>query len=360
MYCPFCKEKKLNRHLIFCDKNETNLSKIDLRKLYLEYNYPEIATYENLIKHYVDYRKSLPDIHKEFGIDYNSTKFLLDYYKIIKRNSSEASIVSMNKREKTNLEKYGAKNVLSKGTEKYEKRNNTIKEKYGVDNAFQIKEVIEKINDDDYYMEKYGLTKNKLRSLNSKIMWNKMSPDEKLQFLYISNKNRNQTWNKKYGGHPLNNNEIKKKIIEKNNDKYGCDYFFQSKEFLENQEIKIKSKETSILNGYILPDDLLEPFDRYKRTCRKLTYRIKKEIFENWNGYDYYDGEYIKDYLSLHNLDKKYPTIDHKISIFYGFMNNISEEEICSIDNLCITKRSINSAKRTKTHEDISKNRDTK
>lgn len=41
-----------------------------------------------------------------------------------------------------------------------------------------------------------------------------------------------------------------------------------------------------------------------------------------------------------------YPTIDHKISVYYGFINNISPEEIGDISNLCITKRWINSTKR--------------
>ncbi len=40
-----------------------------------------------------------------------------------------------------------------------------------------------------------------------------------------------------------------------------------------------------------------------------------------------------------------YPSIDHKISLFYGFENNMNPEEIGSIDNLCITKRYINSIK---------------
>ena len=43
--------------------------------------------------------------------------------------------------------------------------------------------------------------------------------------------------------------------------------------------------------------------------------------------------------------DKSYPTIDHKISVFNGFINNISPEEISQLENLCITKRTNNSKK---------------
>lgn len=60
---------------------------------------------------------------------------------------------------------------------------------------------------------------------------------------------------------------------------------------------------------------------------------------------DFYDGGYIKENLNLDATDRLYPTIDHKISVYHGFMNNIPPEEICDINNLCITKRSINCSK---------------
>jgi len=71
-------------------------------------------------------------------------------------------------------------------------------------------------------------------------------------------------------------------------------------------------------------------------------------LFENWDGYDYYDGEYIKNNFNLHGLDNNYPTIDHKISVSYGFKNNIEPEKIADISNLCITKKINNSKKSSK------------
>ena len=50
--------------------------------------------------------------------------------------------------------------------------------------------------------------------------------------------------------------------------------------------------------------------------------------------------------FKLDHNDPNYPTIDHKISVYYGFKNSIDPNIIGSIDNLCITKRSINSSKR--------------
>ena len=61
----------------------------------------------------------------------------------------------------------------------------------------------------------------------------------------------------------------------------------------------------------------------YRNEVKNLTKKAKKELLENWNGYDFYDNEYIKDNFNLDPTHKNYPTIDHKISVHYGFNNNI-------------------------------------
>lgn len=68
---------------------------------------------------------------------------------------------------------------------------------------------------------------------------------------------------------------------------------------------------------------------------------------KNRNGTNFYDGELINKYLGLSHIHRFYPSIDHKISVFFGFKNGISSEEISSLDNLCITKRYLNSIKKT-------------
>jgi len=85
----------------------------------------------------------------------------------------------------------------------------------------------------------------------------------------------------------------------------------------------------------------------------RITKNNKNKLFEIWDGIDYYDGEYIKDNINLHYNNKLYPTIDHKVSTINGFLNNISPEIIGSIENLCITKRSINSSKNYKTENEF-------
>lgn len=148
--------------------------------------------------------------------------------------------------------------------------------------------------------------------------------------------------------YPLSTNSVRERIRKTSLEKYGTEYYFQSKEFLENDEFKLKAKNTRIKNGHIVDDINLEPFLLYKRDCRRVTYRFKKILFENWDGYDYYDNEYIKDNLNLNNTNPSYPTIDHKTSILHGFINGIDVEVIGNINNLCITKRSINCSKSSK------------
>jgi hypothetical protein len=122
-------------------------------------------------------------------------------------------------------------------------------------------------------------------------------------------------------------------------EKYGVDNVSKDKYIYEKV---INTKE---LNGVIIPKELLSDWEIYKRKVRNITNSNKKYLYENWNGNDYYDNELIKGYLSHTSTHRFYPTIDHKISVYFGFMNDISPEEIGALDNLCITKRFINSMK---------------
>ena len=86
----------------------------------------------------------------------------------------------------------------------------------------------------------------------------------------------------------------------------------------------------------------LDKYKKYRSIVNNLTRRVKKTLFEKWNGYDYYDNEYIKNNNNLNYNNKNYPTVDHKISIFDGFKQSILPEVIADINNLCITKRKLN------------------
>lgn len=146
-------------------------------------------------------------------------------------------------------------------------------------------------------------------------------------------------------------------------EKYGVKNPFESEEIKNNikeyymtnfnvshpnriDEVKQKSKDTRIKNNFQIPDNLLSELQIYYKNVKKETYKFKKELYKNWNGFDYYDNEYILEYKKLNPNNRNYPSIDHKISVYEGFMNNIDYKIIGNINNLCITKRTINSSKR--------------
>ena len=109
--------------------------------------------------------------------------------------------------------------------------------------------------------------------------------------------------------------------------------------------VTLEGKRKLLTNGrWIKIEDRTDFYKYYLLVC-KHTLQNKKELLYNWNGNDYYTNEYILENFNLNSNDKKYPTIDHKKSIKYGFDNNISYTEISHIDNLCITTRSNNSSK---------------
>lgn len=112
-----------------------------------------------------------------------------------------------------------------------------------------------------------------------------------------------------------------------------------------NSKKMIDTKEKS---GIYIPLSSVEDFKMYRKLVNRLTQRVKKSLYNSWDGYDYYDNEYIKENFNLLSKDMRYPTIDHKISLHQGFNENIPTYLIASIDNLCITKRGINLLKSNK------------
>jgi hypothetical protein len=150
-------------------------------------------------------------------------------------------------------------------------------------------------------------------------------------------------------------------------DKYGVDNTYKLKENIEKVKqtcidkygvdnvLKLESFKkrvvlTRIKNGNCSGN--ISEYSKFRNKCRSLTLSKKEELLSNWDGYDYYDGEYIKDNLNLHHLHKNYPTIEHKISILEGYLNNIDINIICDIENLCFSKRTINSSLNSLTYEE--------
>ena len=158
---------------------------------------------------------------------------------------------------------------------------------------------------------------------------------------YVNVEKCKQTKLKKYDNENYNNSTKNKETCLKN---YGVDNPSQS-DIIQ----KLKTKNYFSKHGF-MPIEKTD-LDRYRCKVKNLTNKNKKELLKNWNGHDFYDNEYIKDNFNLSVYNKKYPTIDHKISVFYGFINNLPPEEISKIDNLCFTKRTLNIKKHKKCYE---------
>lgn len=150
-----------------------------------------------------------------------------------------------------------------------------------------------------------------------------------------------------------NVDELLQKRTKTNLKLYGVENPYQRKDIIE--KITIKTRKTKIDNGLIIPDYKFTKFQLYKKKVMKITYRNKKILFEKWDGYDYYDNDYIKDNFIYEPQNGNYPTMDHKISIRHGFDNGYSEDYIGSLDNLCITKKSINTSKYIRTEDEYKK-----
>lgn len=163
-----------------------------------------------------------------------------------------------------------------------------------------------------------------------------------------------QTNIEKYGGKSCQSNkDIKQKSYETMIERYGVKFPFHNKNIKEKFTSKIsktieKTIKTKIDRGIMVDYYNFSSFSDYRKLVNIETRKNKKELFEKWNGLDYYDTEYIKENLDLNYKDKLFPTVDHKISILYGFKNNIDPFEIGDIKNLCITKRTNNSKKNSK------------
>ena len=146
-----------------------------------------------------------------------------------------------------------------------------------------------------------------------------------------------------YGVENTFQSEDKKEIIKKTNlERYGFENAMQNDKVINRlkNSLFIKYKRQIELNKKNADD-----YAKYRKLVDKITLKTKKVLISNWSGFDFYDGEYIRDNFSLSCYDKKYPTIDHKISVKYGFDNNIDPSYISSIDNLCITKLTLNCSK---------------
>ena len=139
-----------------------------------------------------------------------------------------------------------------------------------------------------------------------------------------------------------------------------CYHSWQSKNVkppqTENRKAKANSleaiekrKKTWEATGRLFNFRENKDWKRFYKKCDALTRLVKVEMLKEWDGYDYYDGEYIKPYLELSVHHKNYPTLDHKYPRSKAFQDGLTPHEITVKENLVWTKRTNNSKKGNKT-----------
>ena len=97
----------------------------------------------------------------------------------------------------------------------------------------------------------------------------------------------------------------------------------------------------------------LNEFQRYRSEVMSETKKHIKRLYLDWNGTDYYSGEKLITTIEYKILypnknicsNLLQPCVDHKISVKFGFDNNIDPKIIGNIKNLTICSRYNNNKK---------------
>jgi len=148
-------------------------------------------------------------------------------------------------------------------------------------------------------------------------------------------KNRvKETCLKKYNvDNPSKYKEFKDKRTQTIFEKYGVYNYSTSREY---RLLKERLKEW-------IPLELKTDFEIYSRKVWNETKKHKKKLFGAWDGKCYYTQMKLDKNLDYNN--ENYPSVDHKISVFYGFSNNIDPKNVGKIENLSICSRWANNKK---------------
>lgn len=225
------------------------------------------------------------------------------------------------KREQSNLEKYGVKNVLELEVIK-QKSKQTKLEKYGDENYSNRELSKETIK------EKYGSHSNLFQQIIIPKLLERYGVENVFQL-----------------------EEVNEKRKETYKEHFGVEHISQS-EYWKNISIP-KIRKTQEQNGKWIPLEKLSDFEKYRRNVMVETRKNVKILWKEWDCLDYYTKEKLitnEEYKILYpnkhkNTNKLQPSVDHKFPILLGFLEGIDYKFIGSINNLCITSRQNNSKK---------------
>lgn len=304
--CPYCNNqfktlKRASFHVSRCSMGSMDdAARILLYSTYFKYRK------EDLIQDYIEREKGLSCITKEKGIPFKILKFLAIQYGILRTKQHTYSL-SIEKTRSTLLKRYGTSNPL-------QTFNAQIKMK-------------EKIRDI-----------SKKRSESMKKIWSdKRYHDTTLKSM------KNGVINKFKVDNVFKLRSIQDKATKSIQLRFGVSNISQSK----------YKKDLLVSLGKYTPDKDKTKYIRYKEKVRKITYKYAKILKDLWILSDrrcYYTLDLLLDENDTAIGDfKNKPTIDHKVSILFGFLNGIPPEVIGHYKNLCICSSYINSLKRSLT-----------
>jgi len=237
-------------------------------------------------------------------------------------NNSCGTKISLNKRKETNLKKYGVEEFTS-STLFISKRKETMLTLYGAEYSLQSKEITKKIKSTK--KEKYGN-----ENYNNH---DKMVITQNLKYGSVFNHEKSKTTKKEKYGNENYNNRKKAKLT--------CIQKYRVSHTQQLDETKIKQKNTRINNGTQIPDDKLSDWEYYKKTVWHFTNKQDISKLEN------------SSLRGRKDLNPNAHQLDHKISIKYGFENNIPIYLISSIDNLQMLLHSENASKGAKCYSKL-------
>jgi G:T-mismatch repair DNA endonuclease (very short patch repair protein) len=124
------------RHIYQCAQvHSLEVEKDELRFRQLCFEFGRTITREWMVELYIGRHYSLPDLHREFGLAYKQSTFLLDYFGIARRSHEDACALpqTVSRRRETCEERYGVSNP-SQAPEFKAKKAATFMQHYGVDN----------------------------------------------------------------------------------------------------------------------------------------------------------------------------------------------------------------------------------
>jgi hypothetical protein len=203
-----------------------------------------------------------------------------------------------------------------------EKIKKTMMERYGVEHSMDSKEIREKIENTN--IERYGV-KNVCR-LPHVVEASRLAISTNFEEI---NKRRGES----IKASSKEANEKRKKTVFS---KYGVESISKVKEFVK------KARKTICEKYGFRTEEEFNEFEKYRKEVRRVTIINKQNIIKNSRCYY---SNLIMDYNEKIRNNKFQATIDHKISIIYGFRNNIDPKIIGGLDNLCYCCRFVNSIK---------------